>query len=93
MLHTLMKSPYFIDLDTMFLMVDLNDDIIMLQDGVIFAVDENFVLTYKSYINIIYILKEDLEARGLKNINSSFKVINYIQFVQLTFKHTTQMNW
>jgi len=88
-----MKSPYFIDLDTMFAMVDLNDDIIMLQDGVIFAVDEKFFLNYKSYINITYILQEDLEARGLKNINSSFKVINYIQFVELTYKHTTQMNW
>ncbi|WP_367680945.1 sulfurtransferase complex subunit TusB [Buchnera aphidicola] len=88
-----MKSPYSIDLDTMFLMIDLNDDIVMLQDGVVFAVDKDFFLNYKRYIHIIHVLKEDLEARGLKNINSGFKVINYKQFVQLTFKHKTQINW
>ncbi|WP_367682259.1 sulfurtransferase complex subunit TusB [Buchnera aphidicola] len=42
----------------------------------------------------LYVIKEDVYARGLqKNISSHFTLINYIHFVSLTLKHRQQMSW
>jgi tRNA 2-thiouridine synthesizing protein B len=90
-----MNSPFK---SNMVLLLDLlkkSDDLLALQDGVLIAVNDNYFLRniLDSSANL-YVLKEDIEARGLYNkIATEFIVIDYQKFVFLTEKHKQQMNW
>ncbi|AHG59872.1 sulfurtransferase complex subunit TusB [Buchnera aphidicola] len=95
MLHTLMKSPFEINIDLVISMLRTSDDFLALQDGVLIGLKDNIFLK-----NIVmssaklYIIKEDVYARGIhKNISSKFILISYIHFVSLTLKHQKQMAW
>ncbi|MBK4775772.1 sulfurtransferase complex subunit TusB [Candidatus Pantoea edessiphila] len=97
MLHTLINSPFYSDMNTLLLILDIGDDIILLQDGVIAALKGNLAIekilnTNKSIR--IYVLEEDLIARGLiKQISTKVYLVNYNGFVKLTEKHKQQMMW
>ncbi len=95
MLHTLMKSPFETNISLVISMLKKSDDFLALQDGVLIALTGNIFL--KSIIMSsakLYIIKEDVYARGIhKNISSSFVLISYIHFVSLTLKHKKQMTW
>jgi tRNA 2-thiouridine synthesizing protein B len=95
MLHTLMKSPFEINVAFLISMLKKSDDFLALQDGVLIALKDNIFL--KSIILSpvrLYLIKEDVYARGIhQNISSEFILISYIHFVSLTFKHKKQMTW
>lgn len=95
MLHTLMNSPFKSNMILLFNILKKSDDLLALQDGVIIAVDKNYFLRdlLNSSANL-YVLKEDLAARGLcKKIATGFMMIDYQKFVFLTEKNQQQMNW
>ncbi|PPI87855.1 sulfurtransferase complex subunit TusB [Candidatus Pantoea edessiphila] len=97
MLHTLMNSPSYSDFNTLLLMINIEDDILLLQDAVIGAIQGNLIIekileTNKSIM--IWVLEEDLVARGLiKQISTKVNLVNYNGFVKLTEKHQQQILW
>lgn len=96
MLHVLMNSPFKnSNINSFFKMVDFFDDFLAIQDGVIISLKNNyFIELIKSLTKNLYVLEEDLLARGFKkNISNFFFVINYEQFVFLTIKNKKQISW
>lgn len=95
MLHTLMSSPFRCDMTAMLRMLAEGDDILLLQDGVIAALNGSSALEALQKAPIsLYALREDLEARGLSGqISSSVTVVDYTDFVALTVKNPQQMTW
>ncbi|CAO98216.1 sulfurtransferase complex subunit TusB [Erwinia tasmaniensis] len=95
MLHTLMTSPFRCDLSAILRLLAAGDDVLLLQDGVIAALDGSAPLEalLKAPINL-YVLKEDLEARGLlAQISPRATVVGYTDFIQLAVRNPQQMAW
>lgn len=95
MLHILMHSPYKININLMCNMFLFQHSLIALQDGVLIALNKNiFLPKILSCSMNLYLLKEDVVARGIERyVCSNFSVINYIDFVRLTEKYNKFMNW
>lgn len=96
MLHTVITSPF----QTTALADCLrysrpNDAILLLQDAVIAAIDENnWCQALKKSGLKIYVLREDVLARGLnKKLTNDFEVVDYNGFVLLSTQCETQMKW
>ena len=71
------------------------DDLLLLSDGVIAAIAEGRFLEILQSASIsIYVLQEDIEARGLTGqIADSVIRVSYTEFVRLTVKHAGQLAW
>jgi sulfur relay protein TusB/DsrH len=95
MLHTLSTSPWHTDMTGLLRLVKEGDDLLLLSDGVIAAVEGNRFLDILSKAPIsLHVLKEDVEARGLcGQISSSVIRVSYTDFVRLAVKHASQMAW
>ncbi|AUG99171.1 sulfurtransferase complex subunit TusB [Prodigiosinella confusarubida] len=95
MLHTLSHSPYQTDFDSLLRNVGAEDEILLFQDGVIASLEEAAALVRLLVLAVpIYVLKEDVEARGLTNqVSGKITLISYTQFVQLTARHSQQLAW
>lgn len=95
MLHTLINSPSRCDFPLLLRMLKTDDDILLLQDGVIAALEGTESLSSLLATSAaISVLQEDIAARGLeKHLSASVKSIKYNDFVTLSVKHTQQMVW
>ncbi len=95
MLHTLMHSPAYSDLDTLLLLLNAEDDLLLMQDGVFAALRDSAALArLLSSAATVWVLEEDLKARGLAGqISTKIQPVNYTGFVALTVKHPQQMAW
>ncbi|KQN63961.1 sulfurtransferase complex subunit TusB [Erwinia sp. E602] len=95
MLHTLMSSPFHCDLPALQRLLAAGDDLLLLQDGVLAALAGSQALESLQLAPIsIYVLKDDVEARGLSaQISTSVMQVGYTDFVRLTVKHPQQMTW
>lgn len=95
MLHILLRSPFSISISSLLSLSDKKDDLIGIQDGVFLGmISHSIFKKISSSFNFLYLLKEDLYARGLKNyIFSFFKIINYVDFVRLTISHSKNITW
>ena len=95
MLHTLSPSPRQCDIDALLSMLREGDDLLLIQDGVIAALDgSRFVEILSNAPISLSALKDDLDARGLAGqISAKIDVVGYTDFVNLTVKHASQMNW
>lgn len=95
MLHTLMTSPFYCDLSSMLRLLAEGDDVLLLQDGVIAALEGSSAL--EALLNApisVYVLQEDLDARGLiAQISTRVITISYTDFVTLAVRHSQQMTW
>lgn len=95
MLHTLMQSPWQSDLDSLLLLLQPGDDLLLLQDGVTAALQGSAPLArlLASAANV-YVLQEDVTARGLAaQISTEVQWVDYTGFVALTAGHPKQMTW
>ncbi|WWP00986.1 MAG: sulfurtransferase complex subunit TusB [Candidatus Dasytiphilus stammeri] len=95
MLHILFNSPYNCDFSTFLRMLSSDDEILLLQDGVIAALEGSRKLNslQKSSVNI-FVLKDDVMARGLlSKISSSIVLVSYDEFVKLTVHHVNLISW
>lgn len=95
MLHILLNSPYDISISSLLLFSNKKDDLICIQDGVLLGILHNsiFKKIYKSF-NLLYLLQEDVQARGLtKYLSSVVTVVSYSSFVFLTASHSKNMTW
>lgn len=59
-----------------------NDAILFIQDGVLYAIDENTKDLIKNGVSV-FVLKEDLEARGYSESMSLFPCVDYEGWVEL----------
>ncbi|WP_343154191.1 sulfurtransferase complex subunit TusB [Buchnera aphidicola] len=95
MLHTLMQSPYKTNISLLISVLKKKDDFLALQDGVLIALTNNIFLESIMFTSAnLYLIKEDVYARGIiNNISSDFMLISYMHFVSLTLKNKIQMTW
>ncbi|WP_193015789.1 sulfurtransferase complex subunit TusB [Proteus sp. FME41] len=95
MLYTYSVSIYQSDLEAFLSLLTKQDDVLLIQDGVLAVLEENPLLKYCLQQQIsIYALIDDVLARGLKDQASHhIKLINYHDFVDLTVKHPQQIHW
>lgn len=95
MLHTLSHSPWQCDIDGLLRMLTEGDELLLIQDGVLAAIEgSRFVEMLNNAPITVSALKEDIAARGLVGqISAKIDVVSYNDFVNLTVKHTTQMSW
>ncbi|XBC39688.1 MAG: sulfurtransferase complex subunit TusB [Buchnera aphidicola (Chaetogeoica yunlongensis)] len=95
MLHILMRSPFETDMVLFINMLESLDDVLMLQNSVIMALEDNIFLKQLLSLSVfLYVLEDDLCARGLlKKISSCVQVIDYKKFVNLTEQHEKQILW
>lgn len=95
MLHTLSHSPWQCDIDGLLRMLAEGDELLLIQDGVLAAIEgSRFVEILNNAPITVSALKEDIAARGLVGqISAKIDVVSYNDFVNLTVKHTTQMSW
>ncbi|MDT3668174.1 sulfurtransferase complex subunit TusB [Cronobacter dublinensis] len=95
MLYTLSRSPWQTDLDALLRLVRPGDDILLMQDGVVAALDDSrFLSVLLASPARVGALENDIEARGLSaQISRNVATISYTDFVELTVKHASQMAW
>ncbi len=95
MLHTLHQSPYQYDLTLLLRALTPEDGLLLLQDGVIAALEGCAALEKLCAAPInLYALKEDIEARGLSaQISTRIHQVDYTDFVRLTVAHPKMMAW
>ena len=99
MLHTINKSPFENSTASSCLKLCAKDSsILFIEDGVISVMKstkfsetiENALKEFK-----MYVLKPDLEARGLplNNVIEGVEIVGYEEFVDLTTEHKTVQSW
>ncbi|CAK9886506.1 MAG: Protein TusB [Candidatus Erwinia impunctatus] len=95
MLHTLSRSPYQCDLTTLLRLISADDDLLLIQDGVLAAIAGSTVSKVLSEQGITcYVLREDVMARGLTaQLAESVILTDYSGFVGLTVRHQQHMAW
>lgn len=95
MLHTLMRSPFEINMVLLMNMLKLYDDIVLLQNSVVLALKNNiFIDNLLSFSITLYVIKSDVYARGIQQkISPDVTLIDYDQFIFLVTKHKQQMSW
>lgn len=95
MLHTLFHSPAYSDIESLTLLLSPDDDLLMLQDGVLAAVEGSRALEQlRASGATLWALEDDLHARGLRaQISPIVQAVDYTFFVALTVKHQQQMAW
>lgn len=95
MLHTLINSPFKCDFSALLRMLKEGDDLLLLQDGVLAALEGSKALESLRQAPVsVFALNEDIQARGLSaQISSTAATISYNDFVALTVKHPQQMAW
>ncbi|MGB9097824.1 sulfurtransferase complex subunit TusB [Erwinia sp.] len=95
MLHTLTTSPFKTDLTAIVRFFAAGDDVLLLQDAVLAAIEGTRALEILLQAPIsLYVLQEDVVARGLSaQISASTATVSYTDFVALTVKNPQQMTW
>ncbi len=95
MLFTLSHSPFYCDLAALLRTTRAGDDLLLLQDGVIAALEGGAALgLLRSAPISVYVLKEDVEARGLcAQISTEIECVSYTDFVRLAVNQRSQMAW
>ncbi|MRS91468.1 sulfurtransferase complex subunit TusB [Enterobacteriaceae bacterium RIT714] len=95
MLHTLSHSPWQCDIEGLLRMLSEGDDLLLIQDGVLAAIEgSRFVEILNNAPIKVSALKEDVDARGLGGqISTKIDVVSYTDFVNLAVEHASQMSW
>ncbi|MDU3817234.1 sulfurtransferase complex subunit TusB [Mixta calida] len=95
MLHTLASSPFQCDYTLLLRMLRPEDDVLLMQDGVLAGLQGSRMLTPLLNAPVrVWALGDDLAARGLSaQISPRITVIDYNDFVTLTINHKQQMPW
>ncbi len=84
MLHTLSVSPWHADIAAMLRLMEHGDDLVLLSDGVTAAIaDGRFLEILQSAPITLYVLQDDVDARGLAGqIADSVGRVSYTGFRQ-----------
>ncbi|TVP51265.1 MAG: sulfurtransferase complex subunit TusB [Halomonas sp.] len=93
-LHILTKAPYSSVAQQMQQAIGEADAVLLVEEGVTAALSPSWT-AWKAYHSRIYILAEDLLARGLNGIAEAneLPVIGMDEFVTLTEKYAQTVTW
>ncbi|MFT6899569.1 MAG: tRNA 2-thiouridine synthesizing protein B [Paraglaciecola sp.] len=69
-----------------------NDGLLLIQDGV-YALTDQRLYRQLAGIEKLYVLNEDLQARGLGDGKHSAQIIDYEAFVALTLAFERTLSW
>ncbi|WMY96662.1 MAG: sulfurtransferase complex subunit TusB [Arsenophonus sp.] len=101
MLYGISTSPYYTDINSLISLVMKEDEVLLMQDGVLMGHktfstnnDNYYLMQFKNKGIHVFALQDDVEARGLTPYISSYVCqISFIDFVKLTIKHTQYFSW
>ena len=95
MLYTLLQSPWQCDIDSLLLLMQEGDDLLLLQDGVTAALEgSQMFIKLQASPAALWVLEEDVVARGLgEQISTKVARLDYTGFVAMTAKHQQQVAW
>lgn len=96
MLHILTHSPFKCDYFSFLKMLKTKDEVLLIQDGVIAALQNTKInkKILRTNVHKIFVLYNDISARGFnKKIEKTIKIVNYSGFVKLVIKHCNQITW
>ena len=95
MLYTLLQSPWQCDLDSLLLLLQEGDDLLLLQDGVTAALaGSQMLIKLSASPATLWVLEEDVGARGLdEQISTNVARLDYTGFVAMTAEHPQQVAW
>ncbi|QJC31345.1 sulfurtransferase complex subunit TusB [Enterobacteriaceae endosymbiont of Macroplea mutica] len=99
MLYILSNSPLHCNFIILLDILNKNDDLILIQDGILAGLSNSFfhkkIKQIKSQKKIsIFAIHDDITARGLlNNFSKEIIIIDYNKFVSLTIKHKQQILW
>ncbi|WMY96029.1 MAG: sulfurtransferase complex subunit TusB [Arsenophonus sp.] len=101
MLYGISTSPYYTDINSLISLVMKEDEVLLMQDGVLMGHktfltnnDNDYLMQFKNKGIHVFALQDDVEARGLLPYISSYVYqISFIDFVKLTVKHTQYFSW
>ncbi|WP_217549943.1 sulfurtransferase complex subunit TusB [Pantoea sp. GbtcB22] len=95
MLYTLLQSPWQCDLDSLLLLLQEGDELLLLQDGVTAALaGSQMLIKLSASPATLWVLEEDVGARGLdEQISTNVARLDYTGFVAMTAKHPQQVAW
>ncbi len=70
-------------------------DVLLLVENAVYATGEHTeFFTHINQVNDVYVLQEDLQARGWQEkCSESIQVINRFEFVELTVNHSKSISW
>jgi len=90
-----MHSPWQSDVAGRISLLAADDDVLLLQDGVLAALKGSpFAEMLLTSPATIYVLEDDLLARGLtEQISANIRKVGYNGFVELTVRHPQQLAW
>jgi tRNA 2-thiouridine synthesizing protein B len=92
-LHTFSKSPFSSNSILNGLARSGNtDSILFMQDAVYASQDAQLTKELSGY-STIYLLQDDIQARGLSVTDSLYKLIDYDDFVDLTLSCKHVVSW
>ncbi|MDD1771627.1 MAG: sulfurtransferase complex subunit TusB [Methanomassiliicoccales archaeon] len=91
-LFILLKSPHeFTGIGMLRSMAEgASSAVILFEDAVLFAANEKKGKELRSVVKDVYVIKDDWEARGLPQVMSDFKVIDYPDAVDLIMERYEQ---
>lgn len=93
MLHLVNKSPFYTDsLNSCLKFAAKGTPVLLIEDGVYGAMSGTSLepkMTEVMKDHPIYVLKEDVMARGIANLIQGVKEIDYTGFVELAEQHRT----
>lgn len=69
-----------------------NDGLVLIQDGVYILAEQQLPVQINT-TDKVYVLSEDMQARGLKCTHSNISVIDYAEFVALTLAYQRTLSW
>ncbi|WP_337023698.1 MULTISPECIES: sulfurtransferase complex subunit TusB [unclassified Pantoea] len=95
MLYTLLQSPWQCDIDSLLLLMQEGDDLLLMQDGVTAALEgSQMFIKLQASPAALWVLEEDVVARGLvEQISTKVARLDYTGFVTMTVKHQQQVAW
>ena len=99
MLHIVNKSPFERNsLESCLKTSKDGSSVLLIEDGVVGAIKDSSVaglLTSAVSSKDVYVLDEDLSARGFnkENLVEGIKTVNYAGFVELTVKNDNVQSW
>ncbi|QJC30932.1 sulfurtransferase complex subunit TusB [Enterobacteriaceae endosymbiont of Macroplea appendiculata] len=99
MLYILSNSPLCCNFVLLLDILNKNDDLILIQDGVLAGLSNSIFykkirhMKYQKQLSI-FAIQNDIVTRGLlNNFSKEIIIIDYKQFVDLTVKHKQQILW
>jgi tRNA 2-thiouridine synthesizing protein B len=92
-LHKISSSPFsHLALQHCLQRIYNTDGLLLTQDAV-YAVMHQTLHAKLAELHAVYVLKDDLEARGVRLENNNIQIITYAEFVELSLKYDNVISW